>query len=231
MKRIIKRLFLLLVLTSQIFALAGFGLNLNQSLYNVDKSSSPLKVANLEVGEITQESFSNGYGIGGYLYIDAIPFLDLDLEGSIIGSLYDFKFTNQLANPIEEQFGWVASSLYITAQKKLFQLKIPFLAKAKLTAGLGFNSHNSSPMIDQNMLEAVMGGADNLESGILETDELVDYLADNKISTTGIHFQGGLQFKVLMLDSFLFYRQIIADDLIPGKSGLGSINLRLGMGI
>jgi len=230
MKKNIICLFTLLILTSQMFALAGFGLNLNQSLYNVDKSSSALEVGGLEVGQITQESFSNGYGVGGYLYVDAIPFIDLDIEGSITGSLYDFKFTNQLANPIEEQFAWASTSIYITAKKKLFQLKIPFLAKAKLTGGIGFNSHNSTPMINQDMLEAVMGGANNLESGALDTDKLVDYLADNKIASSGIHLQGGLQFKVLMFDSFLFYRQIIADDLIPGKKGLGSINLRLGMG-
>jgi len=230
MKKNIIFLFTLLILTSQIFALAGFGLNLNQSLYNVDKSSSALQVGGLEVGQIIQESFSNGYGAGGYLYIDAIPFIDLDLEGSFIVSPYDFKFTNQLAEPVEEKFAWAASSFYITAKKKLFQLKIPFLAKAKLTGGLGFNSHTSMPMINQKMLESVMGGASNLESGVLDPDLLVEYIAENTISTKGLHLQGGIQFKVLMFDSFLFYRHIIAQDIIPDKKGFGSLNLRLGMG-
>jgi len=33
-----------------------------------------------------------------------------------------------------------------------------------------------------------------------------------------------------MLDSFLFYRHVIAEDVIPGAKGFGSLNLRLGMG-
>ena len=39
-----------------------------------------------------------------------------------------------------------------------------------------------------------------------------------------------VQFKLLILDSFLFYRHVIADDVIPDAKGFGSLNLRLGMG-
>ena len=53
---------------------------------------------------------------------------------------------------------------------------------------------------------------------------------DNYLSSSGFHIQGGLQFKLLMLDSFLFYRHVIAEDVIPGAKGFGSLNLRLGMG-
>ena len=53
---------------------------------------------------------------------------------------------------------------------------------------------------------------------------------DNYITSSGFHLQGGLQFKILMIDSFLFYRQVIADDVIPDAKGFGSLNLRLGMG-
>jgi len=124
----------------------------------------------------------------------------------------------------------VDASGYITLQKKIFKLSIPFLAKAKLTAGAGINSHSSTPMVDQNMMETVMGGAGNLESGTLDTDELITFLNENKVSSQGFHIQTGVQFKLLILDSFLFYRHVIADDVIPGSKGFGSLNLRLGMG-
>jgi len=157
--------------------------------------------------------------------------VDLDIEGSLIISPYKFSFNNAALTSIDkQQFGWVDASGYITLQKKLLKLSIPFLAKAKLTAGAGVNSHSSTPMVDQKMMETVMGGAGNLESGTLDTDELIKYLKDNKVSSTGFHIQAGLQFKLLMLDSFLFYRQVIADDVIPGAKGFGSLNLRLGMG-
>jgi len=234
MKKIIQTFLPIFILSSQVFAIAGFGINLNQSMFSIDKSTSPLLIDNpaggdpLNVGSFTQNSFNNGYGIGGYLYIDAIPVVDIDIEGSIIGSLYDFSFANAV-DTVNQQFGWADASGYITLQKKIFKLSIPLLAKAKLSAGIGINNHTSTPMINQNMLTAVISGGD-LENGNLDPDELITYLDDNKISASGFHIQAGLQFKLLMLDSFLFYRQVIADDVIPGAKGFGSLNLRLGMG-
>ena len=231
MKKLILSFLPIFILSSQVFAIAGFGLNLNKSMYSVAESTSLLTVENVEVATITQHEFENGLGIGGYLYIDAIPMVDLDIEGSLIISPYKFSFNNDALTSIDkQQFGWVDASGYITLQKKLLKLSIPFLAKAKLTAGAGVNSHSSTPMVDQKMMETVMGGAGNLESGTLDTDELIKYLKDNKVSSTGFHIQAGVQFKLLMLDSFLFYRQVIADDVIPGAKGFGSLNLRLGMG-
>ena len=232
MKKLIQSFLPIFILSSQVFAIAGFGLNLNKSMYSVAESTSLLTVENVEVATITQHEFENGLGIGGYLYIDAIPMVDLDIEGSLIISPYEFSFTN--VNPLtsidKQQFGWVDASGYITLQKKILKLSIPFLAKAKLTAGAGVNSHSSTPMVDQNMMEAVMGGADNLESGTLDTDELIKFLKENKVSSKGFHIQTGVQFKLLMLDSFLFYRHVIAEDVIPDAKGFGSLNLRLGMG-
>ncbi|NWJ44102.1 hypothetical protein HX837_07895 [Marine Group I thaumarchaeote] len=234
MKKIIQSFLPIFILSSQVFAIAGFGLQVGQSTFSVDKSTSPLLIDNpaggdqLNVGSFTQNSFSNGYGVGGYLYIDAIPVIDIDIEGSIMGSLYDFSFAN-VVDTVDQQFGWGAASGYITLQKKIFKLNIPLLAKTKLSAGVGINKHTSTPMIDQSMLEAVISGGD-LENGNLDTDELITYLDNNKISASGFHIQAGLQFKLLMLDSFLFYRHVIVDDLIPGAKGFGSLNLRLGMG-
>ena len=234
MKKIIQTFLPIFILSSQVFAIAGFGINLNQSMFSIDKSTSPLLIDNpaggdpLNVGSFTQNSFNNGYGVGGYLYIDAIPVVDIDIEGSIIGSLYDFSFANAV-DTVNQQFGWANASGYITLQKKIFKLSIPLLAKAKLSAGIGINNHTSTPMINQNMLMSVIPGGD-LENGTLDPDKLITYLDDHKISAKGFHIQAGLQFKLLMLDSFLFYRQVIADNVIPGAKGFGSLNLRLGMG-
>ena len=234
MKKIIQTFLPIFILSSQVFAIAGFGINLNQSMFSIDKSTSPLLIKDpdggdpLNVGSFTQNSFDNGYGVGGYLYIDAIPVVDIDIEGSIIGSLYDFSFANAV-DTVNQQFGWADASGYITLQKKIFKLSIPLLAKAKLSAGIGINNHTSTPMINQNMLTAVIPDGD-LENGNLDPDELITYLDNNKISASGFHIQGGLQFKLLILDSFLFYRHVIADDVIPGAKGFGSLNLRLGMG-
>ena len=231
MKKLIQILLPILIINSQVLAIAGFGLHLDRSMYSVAESTTPLTVGGVDVASITQHGFDNGYGIGGYLYVDAIPVVDLDIEVIMLVSPYDFSFVqNDVVAVDKEQFGWVSGSGYFTLQKKLFKLSIPLLAKAKLSAGAGMNVHSSIPMISQDMMASVMGGEDNLASGSLDTDELITYLKDNKVSDTGFHIQTGLQFKILMLDSFLYYRQVFADNVIPEAKGFGSLNLRLGMG-
>ena len=231
MKKLIQILLPIFIINSQVLAIAGFGLHLDRSMYSVSESTTPLTVGGVDVASITQHGFDNGYGIGGYLYVDAIPVVDLDIEVIMLVSPYDFSFVqNNVVAVDKEQFGWAAGSGYFTLQKKLFKLSIPLLAKAKLSAGAGMNVHSSIPMISQDMMASVMGGEDNLASGSLDTDELITYLKDNKVSDTGFHIQTGLQFKILMLDSFLYYRQVFADNVIPGAKGFGSLNLRLGMG-
>ena len=231
MKKLIQILLPILIINSQVLAIAGFGLHLDRSMYSVAESTTPLTVGGVDVASITQHGFDNGYGIGGYLYVDAIPVVDLDIEVIMLVSPYDFSFVqNDVVAVDKEQFGWVSGSGYFTLQKKLFKLSIPLLAKAKLSAGAGMNVHSSIPMISQDMMASVMGGEDNLASGSLDTDKLITYLKDNKVSDTGFHIQTGLQFKILMLDSFLYYRQVFADNVIPGAKGFGSLNLRLGMG-
>ena len=133
MNKLINSLIPLFIISSQVFAIAGFGLNLNQSMFSIDKSTSPLLIDNpdggdpLNVGSFTQNSFNNGYGVGGYLYIDAIPVVDIDIEGSLIISPYKFSFNNALPSIDNQQFGWVDASGYITLQKKLFKHFYPFL--------------------------------------------------------------------------------------------------------
>ena len=231
MKKLIQILLPIFIINSQVLAIAGFGLHLDRSMYSVAETTTPLTVGGVDVASITHHGFDNGFGIGGYLYVDAIPVVDLDIEVIMLVSPYDFSFVqNGVVAVDKEQFGWVSGSGYFTLQKKLFKLSIPLLAKAKLSAGAGMNVHSSIPMISQDMMASVMGGEDNLASGSLDTDELITYLKDNKVSDTGFHIQTGLQFKILMLDSFLYYRQVFADNVIPGAKGFGSLNLRLGMG-
>ena len=230
MKKLIQLLLPFFIISSQVFAIAGFGLHFDQSMYSVAETTTPLTVGDVDVASITHHGFDNGFGIGGYLYVDAIPVVDLDIEVIMLVSPYDFSFIqNDVVAVDKEQFGWVSGSGYFTLQKKLFKLSIPLLAKAKLSAGAGMNVHSSIPMISQDMMESVMG-AGNLGSGTLDTDELISYLKDNKVSTTGFHIQTGLQFKILMLDSFLYYRHIFVEDVILDAKGFGNLNFRLGMG-
>ena len=85
MKKLIRSFLPILIIISQVFAIAGFGISANQSLFNVDASTSDLTLPDgSKVGSFSSSKYSNGYGLGGYLYIDVIPFIDIDIEGNSI---------------------------------------------------------------------------------------------------------------------------------------------------
>ena len=219
---------------SPLKAIGGFGVQGTYSMFSVGDTSSAMMVDVLgtmvQVGEFSIHGFEKGGGVGGYVYFDAIPF-GLALEAEILGSVspYTFSFNNEVMDLDSAQAGLLTGSYYITVRKKIIGLGIPFLAKAKLFAGLGINKHVSTPMVDQDMFEAVVSGGD-LENGEFETEALLDYLDENRIDSDGYHAQAGVQFKILMLDTFLFARYTMADDVIPGSGGFTSYHARIGFG-
>ena len=79
-------------------------------------------------------------------------------------------------------------------------------------------------------MESALGGDLTADPSNLSKDELIDILEDNQVKSNGFHIQSGLQFKVLVLDTFLFYRHTFAKDVVPGQDHFGSLNLRIGYG-
>mgnify|MGYP001361446512 CR=1 FL=1 len=229
MKRI--TLFILpILMVSHIFAIAGFGMQFGQNAFSVEESSASLSVP---YTSLKNGAFKNSYNVGGYVYIDAIPVVDLELDFNFQGQKYEINFENPIGQMEPINFGWGSTDLYFTARKKIIGLGIPFLAKAKLFAGVGYNTHITTPRANEDML---LGLCDNDIANCDPTNlgsTLEDYMTDkdNYISSSGYHLQGGLQFKVLMLDTFLFYRHVMVKDVVPDANGYGSLNLRLGFGI
>ena len=225
---------LIAMLPASISAIGGLGLQFGQGMVTVGatESNRDLMFYETVVGTATMTTteFSNPYVIGGYIYIDAIPFIDLEADINIVGQKYDFGFNNPIAiGPYE--FGWASSSAYLTIRKTAFKLGIPILAKAKLFYGGGYNQHMATPLMTIDLMEEMMGGDLGANPTDISEEDLIEFLDENKIESSGIHVQAGLQFKVLMLDSFLFYRHTFAKDLVPDADAFGSINLRLGFGI
>ena len=61
----------------------------------------------------------------------------------------------------------------------------------------------------------------------------IDFLEDpdNWETASGLHLQGGLRFKVLMLDTHLNARYNLAKDIYTGKSGWLQLMFKLGFAI
>ena len=225
MKKLIQIFLPLFIISSQVFAIVGFGLNLNQTMFSVDAKTNSIGT----VGSYGYDKISGGIGLGGYLYIDAIPFVDLDLEFSGFGTTYDYLLTIS-GNSTTYSLPYGSFAGYLTLQKKVLKLSIPLLAKAKLTLGAGLNNQTYKSVPDQSDLEILIGSGLTSSSTAPTTDALIEFVKENTDSANGFHIQTGIQFKLLMLDSFLYYRQVFADNVILDGKGFGSLNLRLGMG-
>ena len=225
---------LIAMLPASISAIGGLGLQLGQGMVTVGATESIRNLVDTEYlvvdAIMTTTEFSNPYVIGGHVYIDAIPFIDLEADINLVGQKYDFGFNNPTEiGPYE--FGWGSVSTYLTIRKSALGLSIPILAKAKLFYGGGYNQHMVTPLMTIDLMEEMMGGDLGEDPTNIKEDDLIEFLDENKIESSGIHIQAGLQFKVLMLDSFLFYRHTFAKDLVPDADAFGSLNFRIGLGI
>ena len=210
-------------------ALVGFGLQLGQGMFSVDESSP--ETGNPLI-KLTNGAFDNSFNVGAYLYVDAIPFIDLEVDFNASFNGYDIDFQNSFGEMPTIPFGWASASTYFTARKEIIGFSIPLLAATKVHAGGGINTHVTTPIANVAMVTNLLGGnLLNADPSSLN-ENLEDYLTneDNYLESTGIHVQAGLQFKILMLDSFLNYRYTIAKDVVPGAKGFGALNLRLGLG-
>ena len=218
-------IWLSLIPWSSALGAVGFGVQGGQSIFTIASSISSKDGADLTISE-----FANPFSGGGYLYIDAIPVIDLEAEFSISFKKYTFDFGNAIGVRGPYDFGWADFSIYLSAGKKIVGIGIPLLAKAKLFYGGGYNMHTVTPLMSMDLMESVLGGDLTVDPTNLSEDGLIDFLKENQVNSSGFHIQSGLQFKILMLDTFLFYRHTFAKDVISRQDHFGSLNLRMGMG-
>jgi hypothetical protein len=225
-----KLLILTFLLSSHIFAIGGIGFYGNYDLLKHDGSES-----NEELFTIKANPFENAYGGGFYLYIDAIPVIDLEINGEFALNKHNVSFSAPDLNiAFDEKLPWARGSLYITARKKIIGLSIPFLAKAKLYAGVGINTHIVTPEYTLELLTNAFEtdpSSSLLDGNVKAVTTFGNHVAKNMNSVTGAHVQAGLQARLLMFDMFLNARYTLAKDVIPGKIGFPSLWLGIGYGI
>ncbi len=215
------------IAVSPLAAIGGIGLQLGQGAFTVASTEDVDETGFITV---TTGEFANPLNLGVYLYLDVLPIVDLEADIQLTASEYDFEFTNTLGTAGPYNGYWGGVSTYITVRKKIFGLGIPFLGGGNLFAGGGYNMHTFAPLADLSLVESLMG--DLNEEPTFSEDDLVDFVNENKIDKSGFHVQAGFQFKLLMLDTFVFYRHIFGEfEDIVGEESFGSLNLRFGLGI
>jgi hypothetical protein len=215
------------ITVSPLAAIGGIGIQLGQGAFTVASTEDVDETGFITV---TTGEFVNPLNLGVYLYLDVIPIVDLEADIQLTASEYDFEFTNALGTAGPYNGYWGGVSTHITVRKEIFGLGIPFLGGGNLFAGGGYNMHTFAPLADLSLVESLMG--DLTEEPTFSEDDLVDFVNENKIDKSGFHVQAGFQFKLLMIDTFVFYRVSFGEfEDIVGDESFGSLNIRLGLGI
>ena len=235
MKKIIQTFLPIFILSSQVFAIAGFGAYGDFDLLKYPAGRS----GDISAYGVEYNGFDNAKGFGFLFYIDAIPVVDLEVDIEFVGNLYEY--TPYLAGvPLaSEDLPWGRISQYYTIRKEILGLSIPFLAKAQLYGGLGFNKHKVIPIMTEEVIKEAFD-ADDLETALdsfgedADPDQAATDLAksmlDNVADVSGFHLQAGVRGKLLMFNAFVNARYTIAD-VVPDKSGYPSLWVGLALGI
>ena len=225
----------LFFLPSTIFGIVGFGLNIIQ---DGAKLGGAVNVEGSGLASATVESFemeASPAGGGGYFFIDLAGWA-VELEANVVGGEYEFQFKNAFSEMPRVPFLWGRGSTAITIKKNVADFSIPLLAKTALSVGIGTNAHSSTPRASVSMVMELLDIDDPADLINAEftpdalQDQIITYLEDNLIETSGIHAQLGLRFKVLVADVHLNFRYNIAEDVYKGQDSFTEIQVKAGFG-
>ena len=225
----------LFILPSTIFGIVGFGLNIIQ---DGAKLGGAVNVEGSGLASATVESFAmeaSPAGGGGYFFIDLAGWA-VELEANVVGGEYEFQFKNAFSEMPRVPFLWGRGSTAITIKKDVADFSIPLLAKTALSVGIGTNTHSSTPRASVSMVMELLDiddPADLIDAEFTPDalqDQIITYLEDNLIETSGIHAQLGLRFKVLVADVHVNFRYNIAEDVYKGQDSFTEIQFKAGFG-
>ena len=236
MKKIIQTFLPIFILSSQVFAIAGFGAYGDFDLLKYPAGSS----GDISEYGVEYNGFDNPKGFGFLFYIDAIPIVDLEADIEFVGNLYEYTPYLLGSAQTSQELPWGRVSTYVTIRKEILGLSIPFLAKAQLYGGLGFNKHKVIPIMTEKVIKEAFN-ADDLETALNSFGEdadpdqaatdLAKSMLENVEDISGFHLQAGVRGKLLMFNAFANARYTIAKDVIPDKSGYPSLWVGLAIGI
>jgi len=226
-----KKYIITLFLITHIFAFGGLGFYGGSNNHSTTAAESTSGVVTITPGPL-----NNSLGLGFFVYLDVVPVVDLEAAWELAGNTYPFQIDIS-GEKQNYDFTWGRVSSYYTIRKKIVGAGIPFLAKAQLYGGLGFNMHTITSDITVSSIENAFLGmnleaaADQDFSDDVIVDQLIDYMDDHNRTATGFHLQVGGQAKLLILNLFINARYTIAKDVIPGTSGFPTIWTGIAIGL
>ena len=218
----------LFIPTQRADALFGVGLKYVGDSFSVGEWSDGTTLYSLS------GSGFDGAALGGlFVYIDAIPFIDLEASFEMSGAPYDLEFQNSVTSLPATKFAWTRLSTYYTARKEVFGLALPILGGGAIHVGGGINSHQTSKLADLDMMSGINGDLTTGGEGMKLESQVEDFVTnkDNWIEGSGVHLQAGLQMQILTFNAFVNYRITMAEDVVPDAKSFTSLWAGLAFGL
>ena len=218
-----------LLLCSKMFAIGGLGLNIGSDLYTIPGET---EVWMVEGGSnpvsINREEARTPFYIGGYVYLDFLPVVDIEAGAGVGMKTYNYTYTTpgideNLSRTESHKLPWLRSSSYITIQKPMFT--IPMI---KLYLGGGLNMSYSLPIVDKSFIASTLSSDLDNANG-LEPDAITDMISESM----GIHLEAGARFKPILIPFSINAkaRYNIVGDIVPDKSGFLTITVGAGFAL
>ncbi|MBT5956335.1 MAG: hypothetical protein HOG97_06190, partial [Candidatus Marinimicrobia bacterium] len=84
---------ILMMMTNSLYGFVGFGVTGGMNTINNSGGVSDI-ISELDeeipIGDFTNDGFKGATSLGGYLYVDALPFVDIDFEVGVEVAPYKF---------------------------------------------------------------------------------------------------------------------------------------------
>ena len=166
-------------LTSVYAILGGVGINVTNDDFTVDEFH--FTADNSDIGNVTRSEIEPPFGVGGFIYLTAIPFMDFEADANFTFATYDYSYDGNLAPTTSQSIGLGKFTWNLTAQKPI--IKIPTI---RVYIGLGVNGISYTQLLSPETIST-------LDPNKLDDQ---DYLKENlAVSTNGYHTELGIRFK------------------------------------
>ena len=215
-------LFLAINISSLYAILGGVGLQGIQDGFKVDEEIFIYEFSGESVS-INREVIDEPLGLGGFIYLTVIPYIDFEAGLNFTTSQYSYDYQNTLTEEQGEspemRFGKL--SWYLSAQRPIF--KFPTI---RLFLGGGINGASYTKIVSAETFMEANIDTDKLE----DLDYLKDKLTD---SSTGGHIEFGGRFKPPIIPFSLnaTARYYIIKDVVPGEDGYLSLSMGVAFAI
>ena len=203
-------LFIAINITSLYAILGGIGVNFAQDSFTLEEEligSSP-------VGEAVRTEISSPMGLGAFMYLTIIPFVDFEVGVNATGATYEYSYTDNVTqNNITTELGLGKLTYYLSAQKPL--LKLPMI---RMYAGAGFNGSTYTKIFSSDLIQNINVDCFNNEECM--KDELTG-------DSNGMHIETGARFKPPFIPFSLNFnaRYNLVKDIVPNEDGFLTISV------